>query len=178
MVFAGYWIFKAFSTKRTMEKRNWWPGQRIFFWLFVIIVVILSYTGTLSKYTGLPLYQKNLTVMVIADALSLIGIIVMLWARKTLGSNWSGSVVFKEQHELVIDGPYAFVRHPIYSGVLMLSLGAVTFHGHSYGFIAFVFFTIGLWYKSDQEERLLTDHFPQDYPNYRKRVRRFVPFIL
>jgi protein-S-isoprenylcysteine O-methyltransferase Ste14 len=63
----------------------------------------------------------------------------MLWARKTLGGNWSASLTFKENHELIMRGPYGLVRHPIYSGLLMLSLGAVIFHGHLYGFIAFVF---------------------------------------
>ena len=62
----------------------------------------------------------------VADILTGAGLIVALWARTILGTNWSSNVVLKEQHELIERGPYRFVRHPIYTGVLLMVLGTVT----------------------------------------------------
>jgi protein-S-isoprenylcysteine O-methyltransferase Ste14 len=114
---------------------------------------------------------------VIADGLAITGLAVLLWARVTLGSNWSGSVVFKENHELVTRGPYAFVRHPIYTGLLTMVLGDVIFSGVVGGIVWFVILFMLLWLKSRAEESLMTRHFPAEYPAYRGRVKALVPFV-
>ena len=102
---------------------------------------------------------------------------VALWARKTLAGNWSADPMIKENHELIERGPYAYVRHPIYSGMLLMMLGAAIFSGRAGAFaiLAIIFFS--LWYKARQEERLLTEHFPEEYPKYKARVKALIPFI-
>ena len=72
---------------------------------------------------GPLLWPHNLTTGVIADVVTFLGLLLTLWARVVLGGNWSSGVAFKEQHELIERGPYAYVRHPIYSGVLLMFLG-------------------------------------------------------
>jgi protein-S-isoprenylcysteine O-methyltransferase Ste14 len=105
--------------------------------------------------------------------------VVALWARAVLGRNWSGAIVLKEHHELIDRGPYAFVRHPIYAGVLLMVLGVVTVSGTWAGVILFATMVAGLIVKARREERLLTKHFPEVYPLYRARVRsRLIPFVL
>lgn len=177
LIVFGYWTISSFSAKHTIKvySGKW---QRSVFWSLIIAIAILAYTGTLSKFAGPILWQYTLTTGVIADIVTLISLVIMLWARKTLGNNWSGHVTLKENHELIKHGPYAFVRHPIYSGLLLLMLGPVILYGHLYGLFAFIIFFVGVWFRSQQEEKLLTDHFPQDYPNYKKQVKRLVPFIL
>lgn len=101
----------------------------------------------------------------------------MIWSRSTLGSNWSANVVFKEDHELVTHGPYAYARHPIYSGLLLMVLGVAIYAGNSMWFSLFTLFFIGAYYKAHKEERLLTMHFPEEYPVYVKRVRAIIPFV-
>jgi protein-S-isoprenylcysteine O-methyltransferase Ste14 len=117
-------------------------------------------------------------VDLVADSLTAIGLGIMLWARVTLGGNWSGNVVLKEDHELVERGPYQYVRHPIYSGLLLMYLGLAIYSAYVGTLIALIAVVVGLWFKSRQEERLLTKHFPQAYASYKARVPALIPFVL
>jgi protein-S-isoprenylcysteine O-methyltransferase Ste14 len=94
-----------------------------------------------------------------------------------LGTNWSGTITFKEDHELIQRGPYAYVRHPIYSGLLLMGLGTAVESGRlaSFGLLAAV--AAGFAVKAHLEERLMTRHFPEAYPPYRRRVRALIPGV-
>jgi protein-S-isoprenylcysteine O-methyltransferase Ste14 len=175
-IYLAYWLFTACSVKRTAERQNpVWLGVRI----AVVLVAILLFrnVGPLSPYTSQVLWSYTPTVGMIATLVSLAGLTVMLWARTILGRNWSGAVTFKEQHELVEQGPYRYIRHPIYSGLLMLVLGVSILGGSAGGFAAFVVILLWFWFKAHQEERLLAKHFPEEYPRYRARVKGFVPLV-
>jgi len=115
---------------------------------------------------------------VVADLIAVAGLIVMLWARKTLGANWSSEVVLKQNHELIERGPYAYVRHPIYTGVILMALGTMILFARLSGFVAWVIFVFGFWLKAREEERLLAKHFPEAYPTYKARVKAVIPFVL
>ena len=101
-----------------------------------------------------------------------------LWARWTLGGNWSSNVTFKQGHELIKTGPYQFARHPIYSGVLTMCLGTAVEIGQFRGWLALPLMTTAFWIKLKQEERLLLRHFPAAYPAYQKQVKALVPFVI
>jgi protein-S-isoprenylcysteine O-methyltransferase Ste14 len=94
------------------------------------------------------------------------------------GTNWSGSVTFKEKHELIEKGPYAYVRHPLYTGLLMMFLGTAVEAGTLGGLIGFPFFFIGCWIKLKQEESLMTKHFGQEYTRYTTKVKALIPYLL
>jgi protein-S-isoprenylcysteine O-methyltransferase len=101
----------------------------------------------------------------------------MIWSRITLGKNWSANVVLKEEHELIISGPYSFVRHPIYSGLLLMILGVTLYAGSfAWAFLLILFF-VGAYFKALKEEELMIKQFPQEYNNYKMRVRALIPFI-
>jgi protein-S-isoprenylcysteine O-methyltransferase Ste14 len=176
-IFIIYWIIAAASVKRTAEGKGWrsW-GWRFPIFIAVFLVVLLN-RSVFSKYIGSILWHRTFAVGVMADLFTLAGLVVLLWARKTLGGNWSSDVVIKEDHELIKRGPYAYVRHPIYSGVLLMAFGAAVFSGHISAFFIFAVVFFGLWFKSNQEERLLGKHFPAEYQEYRKQVRAFIPCI-
>jgi len=175
-IFLIYFVAAAFTVKRTVERQNGW--LRVLMLAVLIVVIILLKRGTaLSGYAGEVLWRQTLAVGIIADLITLFGLITMLWARIVLGGNWSASVTFKENHELIERGPYAFVRHPIYSGLLLMGIGTAIMSGRVGGFIVFIIFFLGLWLKSYQEERLLTKHFPDAYPNYKARVKALIPYV-
>ncbi len=176
-IFLIYWIIAALSVKRTAAGKGWrsW-GWRFPIFVAVLLIVLFN-RGVLSKYAGSILWHRTLAVGVIADLITFGGLIVLLWARRSLGGNWSSDVVIKENHELIEHGPYAYVRHPIYSGVLLMALGAAIFSGRVGAFVIFAVVSFGFWFKSSQEEQLLIKHFPEEYPNYQKRVRAFIPGI-
>jgi protein-S-isoprenylcysteine O-methyltransferase Ste14 len=89
----------------------------------------------------------------------------------------SGRPSLKEGHELIERGPYSYVRHPIYSGLLLMFLGTVVLYGRVGGLVVLVACFIGLWLKVLQEERLLLERFSRAYADYRAQVKALIPFV-
>jgi protein-S-isoprenylcysteine O-methyltransferase Ste14 len=113
-----------------------------------------------------------------AAILCVIGLAIALWARFTLGRNWSGIVTLKEGHELVKHGPYRFVRHPIYTGILTMFFATALALGHLAGFAATLLMFVSFWIKLRDEEKLMLQQFPEQYADYRRRVKRIIPFVV
>ncbi len=118
------------------------------------------------------------------DPLQWIGIVIVVaglafsvWGRRHLGPNWSVSVTLKADHELVRSGPYALVRHPIYSGCLFAIAGAAMVTEEWRGVIGFALIFASLAYKVRVEERWLCEYFGAPYRTYRHEVRALVPWL-
>jgi protein-S-isoprenylcysteine O-methyltransferase Ste14 len=99
-------------------------------------------------------------------------------ARQHLGRNWSAVVTLKAGHELVTSGPYALVRHPIYTGLLLGFLGSAIARGHWSGLLATALFFLAALRKYRLEERWMRERFGADYAAYQARVKAIVPFVL
>jgi protein-S-isoprenylcysteine O-methyltransferase Ste14 len=110
-------------------------------------------------------------------ALSLVafGLAISVAARVWLGGNWSGMVTLKQDHELVRSGPYRWVRHPIYTGLLLAVFGTAVAIGEWRGIIALALFAVAFLYKIRIEERFLVDRFGAAYGRYREQVPALVP---
>ena len=106
------------------------------------------------------------------------GLAWTVYARAVLGRNWSAEVTFKQDHELIESGPYALVRHPIYTGLVVMALGTAINYGRVIGFVLFIGLCGALWWKARQEERIMASHFPGAYADYKARVHAIVPFVL
>jgi protein-S-isoprenylcysteine O-methyltransferase Ste14 len=105
------------------------------------------------------------------------GLAFSIWARVHLGRNWSGIVTLKQDHELIRSGPYRFVRHPIYSGLLLAFAGSAIARGEWRGALALVIVFLALWRKLKQEERWMVETFGERYLRYRAEVRGLIPFV-
>jgi protein-S-isoprenylcysteine O-methyltransferase Ste14 len=104
-----------------------------------------------------------------------LGFLVTFWARTTLGGNWSGRITIKENHELVNRGPYRFVRHPIYTGVLLALLGtALVFADLLWGLI-FAALVWGFAIKARIEESYMREQFGSRYEEYRRHTGFLLP---
>ena len=98
------------------------------------------------------------------------------WARLHLGRLWSGAVTLKERHEVVDTGPYAWVRHPIYAGLLEAALASAVATGTVLSAAGFGLAALGIWRKARLEERLLGSVLgPGAYRAYCRRVPMFLP---
>ena len=106
-----------------------------------------------------------------------LGVAFALAARFFLGKNWSGWVTVKKGHQLIRSGPYAVVRHPIYSGVLLGILGTAIVVGEVRGLVAMAFAALGLGLKSFQEERFMEEEFGSEYRDYTRRVKAMIPLL-
>ncbi|HTQ56741.1 MAG TPA: isoprenylcysteine carboxylmethyltransferase family protein [Bryobacteraceae bacterium] len=106
------------------------------------------------------------------------GCAIAIWARVLLGGNWSATVTVKQDHRLVRRGPYAVVRHPIYSGGLLGLLGTALALGELRGFLGLALAFAGWWNKSRIEERFMTEQFGNAYIEYEREVKALIPFVL
>jgi protein-S-isoprenylcysteine O-methyltransferase Ste14 len=107
-----------------------------------------------------------------------IGLGFSVWARARLGGNWSAEVTVKERHELVRGGPYALVRHPIYTGVLLALVGSALAVDKWRGLVGLLLITAGFWRKMVIEERFMLAEFGEAYAHYRANVPALIPFVV
>jgi protein-S-isoprenylcysteine O-methyltransferase Ste14 len=111
-------------------------------------------------------------------ALTLAGLSFTVWARVFLGGNWSGIVTVKEGHELITGGPYRFVRHPIYTGLLLAFCGSALARGEWRGVLAVCLVFAALWRKLRIEEQWMRERFGSQYQQYSRRVAALIPLVL
>jgi protein-S-isoprenylcysteine O-methyltransferase Ste14 len=109
--------------------------------------------------------------------LTALGMLFSIWARVSLGRNWSGRVVLKHGQELISTGPYALVRHPIYTGLLVALTGTALYDGRWRALLGLAFFAIGFWLKARSEENLLEAEFGEGYRSYRTRTPMLIPSL-
>ena len=172
IVFVVVWIRTA-PTKRQLVNRGlrWWnivPSASA-----VLLWVVLQF-----DVTNAFAFPRTRVLAVVADVLAGAGLVVLIWARQKLGSSWSATVALREDHTLVDTGPYAYVRHPIYSGVLLLCVGTALWVANWLAMVVLVVVVVSLCFKARSEEALLSKHFPEDYPKYRLRTKMLIPGVL
>jgi protein-S-isoprenylcysteine O-methyltransferase Ste14 len=174
MVLLGWWVVRAFGTARTETHES--PRSRV-------AHLSLFAAGTLFLVaTPEPLRQRlwhpSLPLLVLALVLEVAGVAFAIWAREHLGNLWSATVTLKEEHRLVQSGPYRYVRHPIYTGIMTGMLAVALSRGDLAGVVTFAFFALGIARKIAGEEALLGERFGSAYADYCKKVRAIIPFIL
>jgi protein-S-isoprenylcysteine O-methyltransferase Ste14 len=106
-----------------------------------------------------------------------LGLAFSVWARVSIGRNWSATVTVKEDHELIRGGPYALVRHPIYTGLLLGFIGTALVRGEWRGVLAVLIVFAALWRKLRLEERWMSETFGDQYRDYRKHTAALIPFL-
>jgi protein-S-isoprenylcysteine O-methyltransferase Ste14 len=125
-----------------------------------------------------PIYEAHMAFDWIGLSLTVAGCLFACWARLALGGNWSGDVTVKANHELIVKGPYSLARHPIYTGLLAAAVGTTLVIGKWRSVVGLAVVVLMLMLKMSQEERLMTQQFPESYPDYRQRVKALIPGLL
>jgi protein-S-isoprenylcysteine O-methyltransferase Ste14 len=175
VVVIAFWFVSAFSVKRTRVRQP--LPQRLFYLVLTVVVAVLLNGSVRFIHWNRALLPRTIVTGILGDLLALAGLFIAIWARVILGGNWSARVTLKENHELVQRGPYRLVRHPIYSGLLLMVAGTAILAGQVSAFVALVICFCGFWMKLRQEEALLTKHL-LGYSEYMRRTKALVPFIL
>jgi len=104
------------------------------------------------------------------------GVGFAIWARHVLAKSWNAAVTLQEGHALVQEGPYAIIRHPIYFGFLIAAVGMVLVLAEVRALVL-LFAIEGLLKKMAHEESILRTTFPDQYPEYERRVKRLLPCV-
>ncbi|MGA2028975.1 MAG: isoprenylcysteine carboxylmethyltransferase family protein [Verrucomicrobiota bacterium] len=176
IIFLAYWFISARRVKMVMERKS--ELSSLAYRLPFITGAMLLWTSGLPHPLNLRLTPHTDLTPLLGAIICLCGLFVAIWARRTLAGNWSSNVTFKQGHELVKTGPYHFARHPIYTGMLLMCLATPVEFGWLRCWLGLLFLSIGLWIKLKQEEALMLQHFPDEYPAYQKQVKALVPFVI
>lgn len=173
-IWRAYWFFgkkKAEKLKRKLDKK-----PRILEMIFILLLGLL----VLINLLGFIIFTfENIYIQSFGFILVILGIFESILGRKILDANWTEAYDYqiKENHELVLNGIYKFVRHPIYGGMLLSVTGALMV-SQSYLFIPTLVITYLVFdYFAKREEALLTKHFGKEYLDYMKTTKKFLPFL-
>jgi protein-S-isoprenylcysteine O-methyltransferase Ste14 len=168
LVFWIYWLASAANSKESVS--GGWRTRLT----GVSVVAVFVIAGVLR---GGSLEVHSLILGAIGALLFACGIALAVWARVNLGRNWGMPTSQRADPELVTSGPYRFVRHPIYSGLLTAMLGTALVE-NLLGLIVVAVLVAYFYYCGIVEERNLTATFPNAYPQYRSRTKMLIPFLL
>ncbi|MEO7325712.1 MAG: isoprenylcysteine carboxylmethyltransferase family protein [Dokdonella sp.] len=175
LVWCVVWLISARGVKR--DRREESPASRAAHLLPLAVAALLLWLPTLpGGFLCGRLWPATLTTYFAGVAIVALGLGFSIWARMHLGRNWSGTVTLKESHELIRSGPYALVRHPIYTGLLLGFVGSAVSRDEWRGVLAVAIVFLALWRKLRLEERWMIETFGDVYQRYRKEVPALVPF--
>lgn len=169
-----YWVVSAQFVLKQKKKEGLARIQHTIptFIGFLCIFHVLSEEVWLGQAIG------SVPVKWAGVALVAAGHLFSVWARIHIGKYWSGTVALKEGHKLVTTGPYALVRHPIYTGLLTSVLGSAIAAGTGEALIGFAVMIPAYVRKWRREERLMEGEFGQEYRDYMKKTKAIVPYVV
>jgi protein-S-isoprenylcysteine O-methyltransferase Ste14 len=168
IVFWIYWLVSASTSKESISG-GWRTRLTGVGAVSVFLIAGVLRSGSLAVH--------NVILAVIGTVLFACGIALAVWARLYLGRNWGMPMTQRAEPELVTSGPYRFVRHPIYTGLLTAILGT-TLVNNLLGLIVVAALVAYFYYCGTVEERNLTATFPKAYPEYKSRTKMLIPFLL
>jgi protein-S-isoprenylcysteine O-methyltransferase Ste14 len=169
-----YWFGSALFVPRTVRREPVWQRMSTII-IMVLAVCLLGLLDTQVNILGRRFVPDTDVVRWAGLAITLAGLAFTVWARIHLGKFWSARVGLKENHELIQSGPYTWVRHPIYSGILVAVMGSVVVAGDYRAVLALVLVWIALMMKAKREEKLLSEQFGEAFVAYRQRTGALVP---
>lgn len=172
--FLVYWLVTGFRVKPT--KRTEPLAAR----LFTLLLTGLAFALMFSQWAPFGwlrwrVVEPSAAITWAGVALTYAGAGIAIWARTVLGSNWSARVTVKQGHELTRTGPYAYVRHPIYTGLLLAMLGTSWVVGEWRGFVAIALIAICHALKAKREEAAMIGEFGVRYEEYRQGTGFLLP---
>jgi protein-S-isoprenylcysteine O-methyltransferase Ste14 len=173
-----YWRVSAVGVKAARRRES--PASRAAHLLPLALAGILLWVNTIP-YGGVLLLRflpRSYGAYWSGTALLALGLGFSVWARVHIGRNWSATVTVKEGHELIRSGPYALVRHPIYTGLLLAFIGTAIVRGEWRGVLAVLIVLAALWRKLRLEERWMSETFGDEYRRYREHTAALIPFLL
>ncbi len=177
LVYLIYWWAKSTNVKVTERRES--SVSRFVRLVSIVCALLLLWL----PFIPLPLFGKRFLPTGIARfwigfAVFAAGLLFSIWARHHLGSNWSQAVTVKEGHQLITSGPYALVRHPIYTGFLLAFVGMAVARGELRGLLAVTLVFVVLWHKLRIEDRWMLEQFGDSYEIYSRQVAALVPFVI
>jgi protein-S-isoprenylcysteine O-methyltransferase Ste14 len=174
LIFAAYWFLGALRTSKTRKRESLLsslPRNAV----LALAGALLFARGLCIGVLGRRFIPSLPWIWAVGVLLTVAGLALAFWARYHLGSYWSSQITLKEGHTLVCTGPYKYLRHPIYSGLLLAIVGTALTVGLYRALLAVVLATLGFWWKARQEDAWLSAAFGEQFEQQRRRTGRLLP---
>jgi protein-S-isoprenylcysteine O-methyltransferase Ste14 len=169
-----YWLISAARSKPTLRRPGWIRLALLRLLIAITVIIIFRLPGVGLAHISVtpaspPLAWSGLL-------LTIAGLGLAVWARVYLGRNWGVPMAHKQNPELITSGPYAWVRHPIYSGIILATFGTALASGWLV-LLVVVYITGYFVYAARTEERNLEHEFGEPYRKYKAKSKMLVPFL-
>ena len=178
VVFLLYWAMAAIYARRGLQRRALREGWRIRLGLLVIIVIAVALARRSLDLNALQFAVFRSVPLAVSGAIvTTLGALLAFTARAAIGRNWGPPAVRRTDTELITSGPYAFVRHPIYAGILLMMIGTAVGLVLAWWLVAAA---AGIYFfiSARAEEAYMAERFPDAYPAYRARTKMLIPFLI
>ena len=170
------WVAASFWSGRTAKRATTWETWAYRVAIFAGALLIAPWTATALGER--PIWEVGNSGAYALVGLMLAGLLLTWLARIHLGRLWSSAITRKEEHRIIDTGPYAFVRHPIYVGIITALIATAIIEATLVASVGAVLITLGLWLKARAEERFLMEELGTDaYRSYCRRVPMLIPFL-
>lgn len=170
------WVGAAFWSARTQRRAG--PSIELTYRILLPVGVVLMTPWAALRLGAAPLWDPGAVGSYLLAAIALAGLVFTWWARIHLGRLWSGAITRKEGHRIVDSGPYALVRHPIYTGLIAAIVASALAEATATALTGAVLIVLSFWVKARAEERFLSGELGADvYDLYRQRVPMLVPLL-
>jgi protein-S-isoprenylcysteine O-methyltransferase Ste14 len=174
LIFALYWFIASRATAKTKARESLLSSlpRNAVLALGAVFLFGKWFSGGLLGRRFVPALPSSWAAGVL---LTVAGLALAFWARYHLGRYWSGQITLKENHTLVCTGPYKYLRHPIYSGLLLAVVGTGLTIGLYRALLGVLLVVLGLWWKARQEDAWLSAAFGEQFEQQRQRTGRLLP---
>jgi protein-S-isoprenylcysteine O-methyltransferase Ste14 len=170
------WMTASFWSGRTEKRATRWET-----WIYraaIFIGAVLMIPWTAQVIGDKRIWEVSTNVACALIVVMSLGLLLTWLARIHLGRLWSSAITRKEKHRVVDTGPYAFVRHPIYLGIITALAATAAMEATLAALVGATLICSGLWLKARAEERfLMVELGPDDYRSYCRRVPMLIPFL-
>lgn len=168
------WLILAFSIKRAKQRET---GVERLQHIIPVAIGFWLLFGSKPHWAGLrfQLLPQAPNIWLTGLLVTALGVAIAIWARLSLGANWSGSVTLKSDHELIRRGLYRWIRHPIYSGILLGMIGTAVIRGNLRALLGILVVWASFYFKARREERFLKQEFGTDFDEHARHTGMFLP---
>jgi protein-S-isoprenylcysteine O-methyltransferase Ste14 len=171
------WLLAALWSSRA-ERRPPRETEIVYRAITVVGTVLLFGVHPRWGWAAMQLWNTRADLAWFLVAITLLGFAVAWWARIALGRLWSSGVTVKADHDMITAGPYRFVRHPIYSGLLLSVFATAVLFATGAAAVGAAAIIVGAVIKARIEEQFLRSQLGDErYTSYARRVPMLVPFM-
>jgi protein-S-isoprenylcysteine O-methyltransferase Ste14 len=166
------WLVLWFGMKRAKKRETRWER------LQHVVPVLLAFWllfGKQWKVLDTRVFPETPVSLWVGVLVTALGVGISIWARVSLKANWSGTVTLKKDHELIRKGLYRWIRHPIYTGMLVGFVGTELIKGNAPGVLGFALLWLSFYIKARREENFLRQEFGEGFEEHARQTGMFLP---